>query len=248
MRYFLHLGYKGSEYHGWQVQPNAISVQSVIENALKIVMRRQIEIVGAGRTDAGVNAKSMYAHFDVDEEICDKQKFLNSLNRLIGKDIAVYDLINVVNYAHARFDALSRTYKYFVVHKKNPFLYPLTWQCHYLLNYEKMNEAAAILKEYTDFTSFSKLHTDVKTNDCKIYEAEWTKENDVYVFTIRANRFLRNMVRAIVGTLVEVGRGRMEIEDFKNVILKKDRCAAGTSMPPQALYLWDVEYPQEIFK
>ena len=248
MRYFLHIAYNGSKYHGWQVQPNANSVQQEIEKAISIVLRQNIEIVGAGRTDAGVNAKSMYAHFDVKNTIEDKQRFINSLNRLVGKDIAIYDLIDVADDAHARFDALSRTYKYIVIHEKNPFIYPLSWHCHYSLDYDKMNKAAAVLKEYTDFTSFSKLHTDVKTNDCEIYEAEWKRENDVYVFTIKANRFLRNMVRAIVGTLVDVGRGKMSVDEFREVILKKDRCCAGTSMPPQALYLWNVEYPKEIFK
>ena len=247
MRYFLHLAYNGSNYHGWQVQPNACTIQQEIERAISTILRHQVEIVGAGRTDTGVNAKSMYAHFNVERPIEDKQKFLNSLNRLVGRDIAIYDLIDVVDNAHARFDALYRTYKYFVAHEKNPFLYPLTWHCGISLDYDKMNTAAAMLKEYSDFTSFSKLHTDVKTNICEVTDASWTHVNGVYVFTIRANRFLRNMVRAIVGTLIEVGREKMSIEDFRDVILKKNRCFAGTSMPPHALYLWKVEYPEEIF-
>lgn len=247
MRYFLHLGYRGAEYHGWQSQPNAVTVQSVIEQALSTILRCKIEIVGAGRTDAGVNAKNMFAHFDLPVSIDDKQRLINSLNRLVGKDIAIYDVLPVKEDAHARFDAEWRRYKYFVTHGKDPFIYPLTWHCGFALDYDKMNEAAALLLEYDDFTSFSKLHTDVKTNICDVMEAHWAEENGLYVFTITANRFLRNMVRAVVGTLVEVGRERMSVDEFREVILRKNRCEAGTSMPPQALYLWDVGYPQEIF-
>lgn len=242
MRYFLKLSYNGAPFHGWQVQPNAVSVQSTIEEALSTVLRENISIVGAGRTDTGVNARQMYAHFDYDKEIPDFGKLINSLNRLIGKDIAIYDIIKVADDAHARFDATARTYKYFVTHQKSPFLYPLSWHCPQSLDYEKMNEACEVLKRHIDFTSFSKLHTDVKTNNCRIDYAHWQKEGEMMVFTITADRFLRNMVRAVVGTLVEVGRGKISVEEFEQIILKKDRCSAGTSMPPQALFLWKVNY------
>lgn len=242
MRYFLKLSYNGAPFHGWQVQPNAVSVQSTIEEALSTVLRENISIVGAGRTDTGVNARQMYAHFDYDKEIPDFGKLINSLNRLIGKDIAIYDIIKVADDAHARFDATARTYKYFVTHQKSPFLYPLSWHCPQSLDYEKMNEACEVLKRHIDFTSFSKLHTDVKTNNCRIDYAHWQKEGEMMVFTITADRFLRNMVRAVVGTLVEVGRGKISVDEFEQIILKKDRCSAGTSMPPQALFLWKVNY------
>ena len=242
MRYFLKLSYNGAPFHGWQVQPNAVSVQSTIEEALSTVLRESISIVGAGRTDTGVNARQMYAHFDYDKEIPDFGKLINSLNRLVGKDIAIYDIIKVADDAHARFDATARTYKYFVTHEKSPFLYPLSWHCPQSLDYEKMNEACEVLKRHIDFTSFSKLHTDVKTNICRIDYAHWQQEGEMMVFTITADRFLRNMVRAVVGTLVEVGRGKISVEEFEQIILKKDRCSAGTSMPPQALFLWKVDY------
>ena len=242
MRYFLKLSYNGAPFHGWQVQPNAVSVQSTIEEALSTVLRENISIVGAGRTDTGVNARQMYAHFDYDKEILDFEKLINSLNRLVGKDIAIYDIIKVADDAHARFDATARTYKYFVTHQKSPFLYPLSWHCPQSLDYEKMNEACEVLKRHIDFTSFSKLHTDVKTNNCRIDYAHWQKEGEMMVFTITADRFLRNMVRAVVGTLVEVGRGKISVDEFEQIILKKDRCSAGTSMPPQALFLWKVNY------
>ncbi len=242
MRYFLKLSYNGAPFHGWQVQPNAVSVQSTIEEALSTVLRENISIVGAGRTDTGVNARQMYAHFDYDKEILDFGKLINSLNRLVGKDIAIYDVIKVADDAHARFDATARTYKYFVTHQKSPFLYPLSWHCPQSLDYEKMNEACEVLKRHIDFTSFSKLHTDVKTNNCRIDYAHWQKEGEMMVFTITADRFLRNMVRAVVGTLVEVGRGKISVDEFEQIILKKDRCSAGTSMPPQALFLWKVNY------
>ena len=238
----MKLSYNGAPFHGWQVQPNAVSVQSTIEEALSTVLRENISIVGAGRTDTGVNARQMYAHFDYDTEIPDFGKLINSLNRLVGKDIAIYDIIKVADDAHARFDATARTYKYFVTHQKSPFLYPLSWHCPQSLDYEKMNEACEVLKRHIDFTSFSKLHTDVKTNNCRIDYAHWQKEGEMMVFTITADRFLRNMVRAVVGTLVEVGRGKISVEEFEQIILKKDRCSAGTSMPPQALFLWKVNY------
>lgn len=243
MRYFLKLAYNGAGYHGWQSQPNAESVQECVEKALSMVFRIPISITGAGRTDTGVNAKVMYAHFDIENEIGDKRVLVARLNSILGKDIAVYDIIPVHAEAHARFDATARTYKYFVHTEKSPFLYSFSWKALYPLDFVKMNEAAEKLLEYTDFTSFSKLHTDVATNNCKVTYAKWTQEGEQWVFTITADRFLRNMVRAIVGTLIDVGRGKITIEEFCEIIEKKDRCSAGTSMPGNALFLWKVEYP-----
>lgn len=243
MRYFLKLAYNGANYHGWQSQPNAESVQECIEKALSMVLREPIAITGAGRTDAGVNAAVMYAHFDVNEPLKDTTTLVMRLNSILGKDIAIYDVLPVHDDAHARFDATARTYKYFVHTEKSPFLYPFSWKSTCKLDFDLMNEAAELLKGYTDFTSFSKLHTDVATNNCKITHARWEQEGGQWVFTITADRFLRNMVRAIVGTLVDVGHGKLTIEQFCQVIEKKDRCSAGTSMPGNALFLWKVEYP-----
>ena len=254
MRYFLKLSYNGEKFHGWQSQPNAVGVQQKIEEALSIVTRLPISIVGAGRTDAGVHAREMYAHFDLPECIKDKGKLLLSLNRLVGKDIAIEDIIHVSDDAHARFDAIERTYKYFVTFNKSPFIYPYSWHSPTPLNIDKMNEAASILTEIADFTSFAKLHSDAKTNICDVRYARWEisdnsngilpglLENGM-IFTISADRFLRNMVRAVVGTLVEVGKDKLSIEQFKDIIAKKDRCSAGVSMPGQALFLWSVKYP-----
>ena len=243
MRYFMRLGFRGADYHGWQVQPHDTSVQQVIEEALATLLQAPTPITGAGRTDAGVNARLMVAHFDVEQPIADIDRFVHSLNAILPADIAIYGITHVHDDAHARFDAVSRTYKYFAVTRKDPFRYPLSWKCPPDLDFDLMNKAAARLLDYTDFTSFSKLHTDVKTNNCRITHAAWTHEDDQWVFTITADRFLRNMVRAIVGTLVEVGRHKMTVEEFCQVIDRKDRCAAGTSMPGHALFLWDITYP-----
>lgn len=254
MRYFLKLSYNGANFHGWQSQPNAVGVQQKIEEALSTVTRLPISIIGAGRTDAGVHARQMYAHFDVPQPVADKEKFLLSINRLAGKDIAFQDLIEVADDAHARFDAVERSYKYFVTFEKSPFMYPYSWLSPSPLDVDKMNEAAKILLDTCDFTSFAKLHSDTNTNICDVRKAIWQPINadsteksffidNGLVFTITADRFLRNMVRAVVGTLVEVGRGKLSIEGFRNIIKKRDRCSAGTSMPPQALFLWEVKYP-----
>ncbi|MDD7603425.1 MAG: tRNA pseudouridine(38-40) synthase TruA [Candidatus Limisoma sp.] len=245
-RYFLHLAYNGADYHGWQSQPNAITVQETVEKALSRVLRRQVAIVGAGRTDTGVNARSMYAHFDFDNEIADPQRLISALNSLVGRDIAIYGIRRVADDAHARFDAVARTYKYFVTTRKSPFDYRFAWNPPYRLDVDAMNAAAARLADYIDFTSFSKLHTDVATNNCRIYEARWTAEGDRLTFTIKADRFLRNMVRAIVGTLVDVGRGKTSVDEFCRIIERKDRCAAGASVPGNALFLWQVDYPYEV--
>ena len=256
MRYFLKLAYNGKNFHGWQSQPNAVSVQETLEEALATLLRQPIAITGAGRTDTGVHARTMYAHFDYDRDLENDPRFILSLNRLAGKDIVVSKIMKVPDDAHARFDAIERTYKYFVGFSKNPFMKDFMWQSPSSLDIEKMNRASEILLENDDFTSFAKLHSDAKTNICKVKVAEWKSINednesleflgnlsDGIVFTISADRFLRNMVRAVVGTLVDVGRGKMEIEKFKEIINLKNRCAAGTSMPANALFLWDVRYP-----
>lgn len=243
-RYFMHLAYRGAPFHGWQRQPDAISVQQVLEEALATVLRCPVPITGAGRTDTGVNARMMIAHFDLPEPLADTSALVRALNSIIGYDIAVYSITPVHADAHARFDAVSRTYHYYALEQKSPFFYPLSWKCSPKLDFEAMNVAARQLLEVEDFTSFSKLHTDVKTNICHVTEAEWrTVEGGGHLFVITADRFLRNMVRAVVGTLVEVGRGKITAEDFRRIIEARDRCAAGTSMPPQALYLWDIRYP-----
>lgn len=242
-RYFLRLAYRGAPFHGWQVQPNAVSVQGEVEQALSTVLRTPVSIVGAGRTDTGVNARVMYAHFDYHGPLTDKGRLLVSLNRLVGRDIAVLDIIPVKDEAHARFDATERTYRYFVTFEKSPFFYPLSWYCPNRLDIGMMNEAAKILIPTDDFTSFAKLHSDSKTNICRVSKAQWTMAGDnVAVFTITADRFLRNMVRAVVGTLVDVGRGKLTVEEFRKIIERKDRCAAGQSMPGEALFLWDIRY------
>ena len=242
-RWFIRLSYRGAPFHGWQVQPNATSVQGEVEKALSTVLRTPVSIVGAGRTDTGVNARVMYAHFDLDGGLPDKGRLIVSLNRLVGRDIAIHDIISVHDGAHARFDATQRTYKYFVSFEKTPFFYPLSWHCPNGLDLGRMNEAARLLLKTEDFTSFAKLHSDAKTNICNVTEAEWTMVSETMaVFTITADRFLRNMVRAVVGTLVDVGRGKLTLEGFKGIIERKDRCAAGQSMPGEALFLWDVKY------
>ncbi len=248
MRYFLKLAYRGAGFHGWQYQPNASSVQEEIEKALSTILRVKTPITGAGRTDTGVNARIMYAHFDCDTEIADKKRFLLSMNRLCGPGIALQDLIPVHDDAHTRFDATEREYRYFVTFEKSPFLSASSWHSPTPLDMDRMNEAAAILIGRQDFTSFSKLHTDVKTNICDLREARWDVWTNDFgvpgiVFTIKADRFLRNMVRAVVGTLVDVGRGKLTANDIRRILDEQDRCSAGTSMPPQALFLWDIKYP-----
>jgi len=246
-RYFIYLGYNGKNFCGWQIQPNGITVQQSIEEALATLLRQPVPIVGAGRTDAGVHARLMVAHFDWAEPINDLIFLAEKLNRLLPKDIAVYRIVPVREEGHARFDAISRTYRYYITTKKDPFNYELVYKIPGTLDFSMMNEACKVLFEYIDFTSFSKLHTDVKTNNCRIMYANWEKEKDVWVFTIQADRFLRNMVRAIVGTLIEVGRGKLSVEGFREVIELKDRGKAGTSAPGHALFLEDIIYPNDIF-
>ena len=247
-RYFIYLAYDGTNYHGWQIQPNGISVQECLMKALATFLRREIEVIGAGRTDAGVHATLMVAHFDFEGDDLDVELVADKLNRLLPPDISVYQVRRVKSDAHARFDATARTYKYYITTSKNPFNRQYRCRIHGNLDFKRMNEAAQELFDYSDFTSFSKLHTDVRTNICRITMAEWTQVDEAtWVFTIRADRFLRNMVRAIVGTLLEVGRGKMTVQDFKQVIELQDRGKAGTSAPGQALFLVNVEYPENLF-
>ncbi len=247
-RYFLYCSYKGTHYHGWQIQPNGISVQEVLTKALRTVLRDpEIEITGAGRTDTGVHAKSMVAHFDADLTTFSILDLIAKLNSFLPNDISIYNIVEVKQDAHARFDAVARRYEYHIVLQKNVFLTDFTARIYRSLDFNLMNKAAAILKEYRDFTSFSKLYTDVKTNNCVITHAEWKLSDDKWIFTIEADRFLRNMVRAIVGTLIEVGKGKVSLQAFREIIETKDRAKAGTSAPAQGLFLVNVEYPADIF-
>lgn len=247
-RYFIYLSYDGANYHGWQIQPNGISVQESLMKALKTFLRCDIDIMGAGRTDAGVHAKMMIAHFDFSEHL-DVVSVADKLNKILPPDIAVFKVVEVKPDAHARFDAIARTYQYYVTTQKSPFMRDYSYRLYQDIDMDKMNAAARILFDYKDFTSFSKLHTDVKTNLCEIMEAQWSKEDEyTFVFTIKANRFLRNMVRAIVGTLLEVGKGKMSLDEFRQVIEAKNRGVAGASVPGKALFLVQVDYPDDIFK
>lgn len=245
MRYFIQLSYDGTAYHGWQRQPNGESVQETLEGALSILLRQPVEVVGAGRTDAGVHASMMVAHMDLSSPLGGdlERGLVYKLNKLLPHDIAVQRVWPVADDMHARFSATSRTYHYYIHTRKNPFLRDRSWLVTFPLDFDRMNEAAQRLFDYEDFTSFSKVNTDAKTNLCHITEARWEEvEQGNWRFTITANRFLRNMVRAIVGTLVEVGRGRMTVEEFCQVIEQKNRCSAGESVPAHALFLTRVEY------
>ena len=241
MRYFLKLSFNGKNYHGWQVQQNAHSVQAELDKALSVLLKEEISTVGCGRTDTGVHAKVFYAHFDFTSEI-DSEYFIHHLNCLLPHDIAIQQLKQVPDKSHARFDAVSRTYQYYMYHMKDPFLKESAYFFPYELDLSKMNDACKALMEYADFSSFSKSRTQVKTNICKIEEAFWKKENSQVVFQITADRFLRNMVRAIVGTMLEVGENRMDEKKFREVIEGKSRSDAGFSVPAHGLYLTDVKY------
>ena len=279
MRYFIFLQYDGTAYHGWQTQPDCVSVQETIEQKLSLLLRRELFIVGAGRTDAGVHSRHMAAHFEYDgfDEIANvtysyeenrdaegkrvsdytignpealKEKLSTltfKLNGLLPPDISIDKIVPVKADAHARFSAISRTYKYYITTKKCPFDRYFSNRIYFDLDVEKMNQACEKLFLYRDFTSFAKLHTDVKTHICKIMEAHWEKEGSQYVFTIKADRFLRNMVRAIVGTMMQVGKGKITIDEFCKIIELQNRCQAGDSVPAQALFLEDVGYPDDIF-
>ena len=242
MRYFITLSYDGTRYHGWQIQPNGISVQAELQRGLSLLLRQEISVTGAGRTDAGVHARMMVAHFDYEGEL-DAQQLTYKLNKLLPQDIAIQKTEQVEDGMHARFSATLRTYHYYIHTRKSPFLKAYSCELHYPLDFKLMNDAAAILKDYEDFGAFCKSHADVKTTLCKVTTAEWHQTSgDCWYFEISANRFLRNMVRAVVGTLIEVGRGRLSLDDFRRVIEGKRRCDAGESMPGNALFLERIEY------
>jgi len=242
MRYFIHLAYKGTAYHGWQIQPNAHSLQACVQDALSKILSTQITVIGAGRTDAGVHAACFYAHFETEVPfVC--RDLCYALNRITPKDIAFFSIFPVKYDMHARFSALSRTYTYTITRIKNPFLSDTALLYRQSLDIDAMNRAAACLYTHTDFTSFSKLHTDTKTNNCTIQHAAWVESDSLLVFTIQANRFLRNMVRAIVGTLLEVGKGNISVDDFSTIIENKSRCDAGASIAAHGLSLVAITYP-----
>jgi len=244
-RYFIKLSYNGKAYHGWQRQENAVTVQQVLEEAMATIFEESIDITGAGRTDTGVHATEYYAHFDFEnlyseQELQDK---VFKLNSFLPTDIYVFSIFGVDPELHARFSAHWRKYEYHITRRKDPFRRDLAWFVHGPLEIEIMNSAASVLMDYHDFTSFSKLHTQVKTNNCRIMEAYWEEQGHLLVFNIKADRFLRNMVRAIVGTLIDVGRKKISTEDFRKIIEAKDRSAAGRSVPAHGLYLVKIEYP-----
>lgn len=241
MRYFIELSYKGTNYHGWQIQPDASSVQEEITKALATILQEKILLVGAGRTDAGVHASQMFAHVDTVKKLTDD--YVHKLNAILPNDIVIKSIKEVSDETHARFDAVSRTYEYRILLGRDPFLLETSWQLHQKnLQIEKMNEAANLLFKYEDFESFSKVKTDVNTFNCTIMKAVWTLEDKHLIFHIKANRFLRNMVRAIVGTLIEVGLGKKTVEDFRKIIESKKRSEAGLSVPAKGLFLTEVCY------
>ena len=251
MRYFIRFAYDGTAFHGSQRQPNGITVQETLEQALAMIFREDIPLTFAGRTDAGVHAREMYAHMDIDEEAMRREgeRLVFRLNGILPDSIAIFDIYPVTDDAHARFSATRRTYEYHVIDHKDPFLLPYATRLRQPLDYAAMNEAALLLIGKQDFASFCRTHTDVKTTICDLTQAQWTElENGHAVFTISADRFLRNMVRAVVGTLFQVGQGKMTKEQFAQVIAQHNRCSAGDSAPAQGLYLTHIQYPQEIFK
>ena len=242
-RYFIKLSYNGTNYHGWQLQQNAHSVQAELNDKLSTLLGENINVLGCGRTDAGVHAREFYAHFDVKHLPFTEKDLAYKLNRFLPEDIAIHRIVAVDNELHARFDAVSRTYKYFIARKKSPFNSLFNYFFDGPLDIEAMRDASGVLLQYEDFTSFSKLHTQTATNNCKITTANWELINNELVFTITADRFLRNMVRAIVGTLLEIGKGKLKPEDMQRIIEARDRSQAGFSVPAKGLFLERVEYP-----
>ncbi|WP_299818631.1 tRNA pseudouridine(38-40) synthase TruA [uncultured Pontibacter sp.] len=247
MRYFLEIAYDGGRFHGWQVQPNALSVQEVLEDSLSKILREKISTTGSGRTDTGVHASQQFVHFDTAQQL-DLKHIVYRLNRILPDDISAIKLYLVTDEAHARYDAFARTYHYHVTLHKNPFKRHFAWYHSKPLDVPKMNEAAAILLKYEDFTTFSKVKGDTKHYRCNMYKAHWQQEGEELVFTIRANRFLRGMVRLVVGALVDVGRGKLTAEAFEQVIASQDRSKASGAAPAEGLYLAKVEYPENIFE
>ena len=248
-RYFISLSYDGAAYCGWQRQPDAPTVQQALEKGLSTLLREDIEVVGAGRTDTGVNASYYVAHFD-SEGVKDCAQLVYKLNLILPQDIAVMAVREVQSQAHARFDAVEREYTYYISQRKNPFRRFSAWQYYVPLDMERMNEAAATLLDYDDFTSFAKLNSNNKTNICHVIKAEWRRaewDNDLLIFTIRADRFLRNMIRAIVGTLVDVGRGRYTVEEFRDILHSRDLSRSSAGAPAVGLFLSDVKYSDEVY-
>jgi tRNA pseudouridine38-40 synthase len=248
LRYFIFISYKGTSYHGWQIQPNSITVQKLLDEALTTILSENISTTGAGRTDTGVHALVFCAHFDsISNDLDTVKNLIYKLNRFLPKDISVASLRKVKPDANARFSALSRTYKYFISREKDPFSEDSSWHLHGNININAMIEASGLLQNYSDFTSFSRLHTNVRTNICKIYKAGWEKNSNQLIFTIKADRFLRNMVRSIVGTMIEIGFGKMDLKEFEDIIIARDRCKAGKSAPAKGLFLTEIEYPGDIY-
>ena len=252
MRYFMQLAFNGTPFFGWQIQPENVSVQEVIENALTLLLmrpdengqRQRVAITGCGRTDTGVHARDFMAHFDLEQELDEAQRLqlVNKLNSFLPKEIVIYSIVPVADDAHARFDALDRTYRYYVNIRKDAFNFPYAHRVFEKLDVNKMNKAASLLLKNDDFTSFSKVHTQVNNMRCHVTHAQWVERNGQLVFEITANRFLRNMVRAIVGTLLLVGKGKITVQDFQDIIEQKNRCKAGDSAPAHALFLEKVRY------
>ena len=245
MRYFIRFSYHGKNFHGWQIQPNAVSVQQSLNDAFTLITGEETYLVGAGRTDTGVHAREMWAHFDHPATL--GNDLVHKLNSYIGPDIALYELYRVKDEAHARFDALERTYQYQISISKNPFLQDQAWQLHRKPDLYLMEQGARQLLNYRDFTSFSRSNTQTKTNICQLKEARWQQRGDLLVLTITADRFLRNMVRAIVGTLLEIGLHKRELVDLNKIIEAKDRRLAGESAPAHGLFLSAVKYPKDLF-
>ncbi len=247
MRYFIKLSYKGTNFHGWQYQPNATTIQEELEKVFSLLLKTKIKLTGAGRTDTGVHALNYIAHIDLSRQIDGIDHLILKANSFLNENIVIHKIFRVKEDVHSRFSAISRTYEYRTHFIKNPFLKDLSYYIYAAkFDFEKMNEAAMILFEYSDFTSFSKLHTDTKTNNCKIIRAEWIKRDDQMIFVIEADRFLRNMVRAITGTLIEVGKGKMNLQEFREVIESKNRANAGVSVPAHGLFLTEIKYPEGI--
>lgn len=246
-RFFIEMAYNGADFHGWQKQPNASTVQETLEGALAKVFQEPVSVTGAGRTDTGVHASYFVAHFDADGLPYEERLILHKLNSLLPPGIAVYSVSGVTGDAHSRFDAVSRTYEYHLVLHKSPFYSGLTYRPWFNPDFDLMNLAAEKLKAYSDFTSFARLHGGNKTNLCNIEKAWWESRGDRFVFVVSADRFLRNMVRAIVGTLLEVGRGKISVDDFCDIIEARNRGHAGTSAPARGLFLTDIKYPEKVF-
>lgn len=248
-RYFIKLSFNGKNYSGWQIQKNAISVQELINDALSKIIREDINVTGAGRTDTGVHAKEYFAHFDCEDFLSkfSVAELLFKLNSFLPKDIAIQDIIKVKSNSNARFDAVSRTYRYYISRSKNPFNIEFSYAVHGKLDIVEMNAACKVLYEYSDFSCFSKSGTQTKTNNCKILNAIWEEIDDQLIFTITADRFLRNMVRAITGTLLDVGYKKLDITGFRKIIEGKNRSDAGYSVPANGLFLEKIDYPKSIF-